>query len=182
MSRRWRFLLACACVASATGGGAWAGYDPRDPEGPKTEIWQELEVEPPAFPQEANLKEFYVSPIATNKYFIDQSTLMPGTDGVVRYVLVVLTSGGAKNISFEGMNCKDQTWKHYATGRSDGVWTKSRAARNAWRDVENKPINPHHAALYRDFFCPARIPIQTADEGRKAFRLGRHPDATQSGR
>lgn len=136
-----------------------------------------MEVDAPSFPQPENLREFYVSAVATNKYSVDVSTLMPGTDGVVRYVLVVLTSGGATNVSFEGMNCKEGTWKHLASGRSDGTWVKSKAARNEWRPVENKPINPHHAILSRNFFCPIGNPISTAEEGRNAFRLGKHPDA-----
>jgi hypothetical protein len=89
------------------------------------------EVEPPAFPKPENLIEFYVGPVTTNKYFIDASTLSVGSDRIVRYVLVVRTSGGASNVSFEGINCKELTWKHYATGRSDGTWTKSRAARTS---------------------------------------------------
>src|SRR3954471_2084603 len=105
-------LLAALALLPAS--AAFAGYDPKDPEGPQ--IWQELEIEPPAYPKDENLKEFYVSAIATNKYMVDVSTLTPGTDGVVRYVLVVQTAGGAKNVSFEGMNCKDGSWKHYASG------------------------------------------------------------------
>jgi hypothetical protein len=90
-------------------------------------------------------------------------------------VLVVKTSGGATNVSFEGMRCKELTWKHYATGGSDGTWTKSRATRAEWRPIENKPVNRHHAAISRDLFCPIGSPIQTAEEGRNALRLGKHP-------
>ncbi len=140
--------------------------------------WRELEIDPPAFPRKENLVEFYVSAVATNKYFIDASTLTAGADGVVRYVLVVETSGGARNVSFEGMHCKERSWKHYATGRSDNAtWVKSRASRIEWRPIENKPVNRHHAALSRDLFCPGGDAIFTADEGRNALRLGKHPDS-----
>lgn len=140
------------------------------------EPWQELkEVEPPAFPKPGDLREFYVGAATTNKYFIDASTLATGADGIVRYVLVVQTSGGATNVSFEGINCKERQWKHYATGRSDSTWVKSRATRIEWRPIENKPVNRHHAALSRDLFCPDGLPIHTADEGRDALRLGKHP-------
>ena len=140
--------------------------------------WQEKQdIEPPAFPKQENLREFYVSAVATNTYMIDASTLAAGPDGVVRYVLVVKTSGGATNISFEGIRCKELSWKHYATGRSDGTWVKSHAARNEWRPIENKPVNRHHAALSRDLFCPVGNAISTADEGRNALRLGKHPNS-----
>lgn len=139
--------------------------------------WQELEVEPSTFPRQENLVEFYVSAVATNKYLIDASTLAVGNDEVVRYVLVVKASGGATNVSFEGMRCKDFTWKHYATGGNDGKWTKSRAARNEWRPIEKKSVNGYHAALSRNLFCPVGNAIRSADEGRNALRLGKHPDA-----
>lgn len=140
--------------------------------------WQELEIDPPAFPRQENLREFYVSAVATNKYFIDASTLTVGADGVVRYVLVVKTSGGATNVSFEGINCQGRSWKHYATGRSDnGTWAKSRATHMKWRPIENKLVNGYHAALSRDFFCPMGNPIYTADEGRNALHLGKNPNS-----
>lgn len=137
--------------------------------------WKELEVPPPAFPRAENLREFYVSPTTANTYLIDASTLSSGSDGVVRYVLVVRTAGGAKNISFEGMRCEERSWKLFATGSGDGQWNKARISE--WRPIENKPVNRYHAALSRDLFCPNGIPIATADEGRKALRLGKHPDA-----
>jgi len=174
--RRWPAFLLLGVVASASAQTPNpSGYNTNDEE---EALWQEQrEVEPPAFPRQENLREFYVSPVATNKYLIDASTLAVGSDGVVRYVLVVQTSGGATNISFEGMHCKERSWKHYATGRSDGAWTKSRATRLEWRPIENKPVNRHHAALSRDFFCPLGNAINTADEGRNALRLGKHPNS-----
>ena len=181
MKRWWVLLLAGVVVnavaqvgTSAIGGRALPSTNhPEEEDKP----WQEMEIEPPAFPRQENLLEFYVSAVATNKYFIDASTLSVGSDGVVRYVLVVKTSGGATNVSFEGINCKERSWKHYATGRSDSTWTKSRAARIEWQPIENKPVNRHHAALSRDLFCPMGIAINTADEGRNALRLGKHPNA-----
>ncbi len=179
--KRWLGALLAVTVATAlaqtldrSGRVPGNGYQGDEEEKP----WQEQGVEPPAFPKQENLKEFYVSAVATNKYFIDASTLAVGADGVVRYVLVVKTSGGATNVNFEGIRCQERAWKHYATGRSDAAtWTVSRAARNDWRPIENKPVNRHHAALSRDLFCPSGSAIQTADEGRNALRLGKHPNA-----
>lgn len=178
---KWGALMLLATV-SASAMGQMVGPDgrivPNNYQSDEEEKpWQELEIEPPAFPKQENLVEFYVSPVATNKYFIDASTLVAGSDGVVRYVLVVKTSGGATNISFEGMHCKERRWKHYATGRSDNSWAKSHAVRIEWRPIENKPVNRHHAALSRDLFCPMGNPIFTADEGRNALRLGKHPNS-----
>ena len=178
--KRWATVLLAGLAMSATAqifgpNSQLAANDYQEDDGEKK--WQELTLEPPAFPKQENLREFYVSAVATNKFFIDASTLAVGADDVVRYVLVVQTSGGATNVSFEGIHCKELKWKHYASGHRDGTWTTSRAAQTLWRPIENKPVNRHHAALSRDYFCPAGSPITTADEGRNALRLGKHPDS-----
>ncbi len=147
----------------------------RDNDDPDTPRWEEEAIQVPAFPQEASLREFYVSATTTHKYYIDAATLSVGKDGVVRYALVVRTGGGATNISYEGMRCQTREYRIYATGSRDGSWVPAR--RSEWRPVENKPTNRHHAALSRDYFCPVGNAIYTADEGREALRLGKHPNA-----
>lgn len=143
-----------------------------DPDAPQ---WQEEAVTPPAFPNDANLLPFYVSEVTTHGFFIDATTLSVGKDGVVRYVLVVRTSGGATNISFEGLRCETLEFRIYASGRADGSWAPVR--KDVWRRIENKPVNRHHAALSRDLFCPGGVILKNPDEGRNALRLGKHPDA-----
>jgi len=136
--------------------------------------WKELDATLPAVPKPENLREFYVSAVATNHYFIDSNSLTVGNDGVVRYVLVVRTAGGAENVSFEGIRCEEHTWKLYATGSADGQWRTARISE--WRPIENKPVNRYHAALSKELFCPEGNPIATAEEGRRALRLGKYPD------
>jgi len=138
--------------------------------------WQEGESDLPAYPSPENLIEFYVSATTLNKFFVDAGTLSVGADGVVRYVLVVRTSGGAENTSYEGIHCRESKWRLYATGRMDNKETKwARARISEWRSIENKPVNRHHAALSRDLFCPNGDTLLNADEGRNALRLGKHP-------
>lgn len=137
--------------------------------------WAEELVTPPALPKEADLIEFYVSAVTANRFFIDGSTLAIGKDGVVRYVLVVKTSGGATNVSFEGIRCKTGEYRLYASGRADGTWGLARIA--DWRPIENKPVNRHHAALSRELFCPQAAPIDSPEDGREALRRGKHPRA-----
>ncbi|MDP2792999.1 MAG: CNP1-like family protein [Sulfurisoma sp.] len=136
---------------------------------------EEGEVTLPAFPRDADLLEFYVSAATANRFFIDAKSLSAGSDGVVRYVLVVTTSGGATNVTFEGIRCGAREYKLHATGRADRAWSMARNP--AWRPIENKAMNRHHAALSRDYFCPLGNPIASADEGRDALRRGKHPQA-----
>ncbi len=137
--------------------------------------WSEANTELPPFPKDAGLVEIYVGPAATNTYLIDVNSLSVGTDDVVRYSLVVRAAGGAQNVSYEGIHCKDRNWKLYATGHIDGTWSKARISQ--WRPIENKPMNRHHAALSRDYFCPNGVQIRVAEEGRDALRRGKHPDS-----
>lgn len=137
--------------------------------------WVEDEVVLPPFPKDENLREFYVSAMTSHRFFVDASTLSVGKDGVVRYTLVVRTSGGATNITFEGIRCESREVRTYASGRHDGQWVKARLSE--WRPIENKPTNRQHAALSRDLFCPSGTPIRSPDEGREALRLGKHPEA-----
>lgn len=138
-------------------------------------VWAEGEVALPAFPADGDLIEFYVSAVTANRFFIDAKSLSAGSDGVVRYVLVVTTAGGATNVTFEGIRCSAREFRIYSTGRGDRSWGTLRST--DWRRIENKTVNRHHAALSRDYFCPSGSPILTADEGRDALRRGKHPQA-----
>lgn len=167
-----RFIV-CLAILGLFGFGAWADTVFRDRDDPDAPTWSEAEVILPPLPTDQYLVEFYAGPAATNRFYIDGAALSVGKDGVVRYTLVVKTGGGAINITHEGIRCDTGEYRIYATGRSDGSWAKSRLA--AWRPIENKLINRHHAALNREYFCPQGIPIGDPQEGREALRLGRNP-------
>ncbi|MEW6165462.1 MAG: CNP1-like family protein [Pseudomonadota bacterium] len=139
--------------------------------------WIEAEAIFPEFPKPENLLPFYVSEMTSHRFMIDASTLQVGKDRVVRYVMVIQTSGGATNISFEGIRCDTREYRIYASGRKDGSWAKARLSE--WRFIENKPVNRHHAELSRNLFCPDGVPIQTSAEGVEALRLGKHPSVAK---
>lgn len=132
------------------------------------------EVALPAFPKQENLIEFYAGELTSNLFYIDPLSLHVDKEGIVRYTMVVKTSGGATNISFEGIRCDTRQFRLFAIGRSDGIW--SRARTSEWREIENKVVNRHHAALNRDYLCPGGSMIADAAEGIKALRRGRQPE------
>ena len=177
MTRIMRLVLAVAlCLVSTLAAAGLGLRNDDDPDAPK---WQEEESVLPPFPQDKDLVEFYVSAVASNRYYVDASTLEVGKDGVVRYTLVVKTSGGATNITREAMHCETREYRLYSSGRADGTWAKTRV--DAWRLIENKPMNRHHAALSVDLFCPNGGPITDVEDGRRALRLGRNPHAGGTG-
>jgi hypothetical protein len=170
----WAGITGAAGLVRAADIGTEVGFH-KSIGGAEVSEWVEDQTSPPVPPKDENLIEFYVSATASNRFFIDGATLSVGKDGVVRYTLVVKTSGGATNVTHEGMRCKAGEYRLYASGRADGTWAPSRLI--DWRPIENKPVNRHHAALRRDFFCPAGGSIQSADEGRDALKRGKHPVA-----
>ncbi len=137
--------------------------------------WKESQIQLPAWPQPENLLTVYVSAATENEFFVDGSTLSVTADGVVRYVLVIRSPGGATNISFEGMRCETRERRIYASGRSDGSWSKSRG--EEWKRIRDTGANRYHAALFADYFCPEGVIVRNVEEAQNALRLGRHPES-----
>ncbi len=105
----------------------------------------------PAAPAKENLLPFYVSPQATMNFAIDAPSVSVTPDGVVRFTLVITSTEGARNVSYEGMRCKTAERKLYATGGADGNWSASR--NDAWSQIRDVGANRQYAALYKDYFC-----------------------------
>ncbi len=161
--------LACAAVAHAQPKSDWE----REQE---ERSFQEGPVVLPPYPKAADLVEFTVSSANTFRFFIDGANLAPGKDGVVRYTLVARSNSGAESVSFEGMRCKNGTYKVYAHGRSqDGSWVPNRMAE--WVEVQPKRVNRQHQALRREYFCPQSLAISDRAEGIDALKRGGHPHA-----
>lgn len=166
-------LVACVVALPSLAWGQVTSIkgDPKEWQSdlPEETPWAEKPVTLPAFPREGDLLEFYVGPTVSNRFHIDKTSISPGEDGVVRYTLVIRTSGGATNITYEGIRCDTGELKTYAIGHSDGTWAASR--NQAWKPIENKPINRHHAALRMEYFCTQGI-IRNQAEGIAALKRG----------
>ena len=133
-----------------------------------TKPWQEIAVQFPALPTDANLLPFDVSATATQRFAIDPQSLTVGTDGVVRYTLVTQSQAGAKNVSYEAIRCASLEYKVYALGHADGTW--SRARRDQWQPIVNNAMNRQQAALVQDYFCLANSPASSAAEMLRRLR------------
>lgn len=169
-SNRRQAILRAACLSFLLSTGSTALHaqtadlEAADAARP---AWQELPMQLPAIPQQANLLEFYVSETATQIFAIDPTSLSAGTDGVVRYTLVSRSAAGAVNISYEGIRCESFEKKVYAFGHKDGSWTRSR--RDRWETITGTTANRQHAALARDYFCSHKV-IE-GDAGQIVARL-----------
>ena len=135
--------------------------------------WQEVEVQLPVAPKDETLQPFYVSAASNNRFLIDLATLSVGNDGVVRYVLLIITPEGGRNVTFEGMRCETREHRIYASGRRDGSWSKSR--NNDWSRIQDAYANRQHAALFQEYFCPGGVIVGGVAEARGALQRGEHP-------
>lgn len=114
--------------------------------------WEEEKIEHyPAPPQPENLLPFIADSATDNRFFVDSASIQIGGDGVVRYTLVVKTTQGAENVSYEGIRCQTREVTRYAFARSDGSWVAAR--QRSWERIEKPDRNRHHIVLYADFFC-----------------------------
>ena len=149
------------------------GYSENEDDVPfqDEKAWQEANVQLPPAPQEANLVEYFVSPLTTAKSFVDLNSLSIGSDKVVRFTLITKTSGGAVNTSYEGIRCESYEKKIYAFGRPDGSWTPARGAQ--WKQISDYGSNRQEAALYKDYFCENAILAGDLKTIVSRFRLKR---------
>lgn len=159
-------LLAQVPVAGAATEGEGEDDSPRQ--------WQELDVQFPSPPAADALIPLYVSAATANRFYIDGSSLSVGADLVIRYVMVVETPGGVRNVTFEGMRCESRSIRIYGSGRRDGSWSKAR--NSDWVRILDAYANRQHAALFLEYFCPFGNSVRTAKEARDALVRGGHPD------
>lgn len=140
--------------------------------------WVELQAQLPPYPETENLLQFDAGPVSTNLHYVDALSIAVGEDGVVRYTLVIKSSQGGMNVSYEGIRCQTAEKRTYAYGRNDHTWT--RAGRSKWADLETLNQNYAQRALYRYFFCPLGFDmVRDADEAIQALKAGIHPRAVR---
>jgi len=104
-----------------------------------------------------------------------------GDDGVVRYILVVKTAGGATNVTFEGIRCDTREQKYYALGQPSGNWTRARNPQ--WRRIEYQELNRHHGVLFADILCTGnsaeRTPAANVSLMVQRLKYGAPPRITE---
>ncbi|GGC82023.1 CNP1-like family protein [Undibacterium terreum] len=111
--------------------------------------WKEVAAQLPEAPKTENLVPFYDS--GTQSFAIDIKSIIVASDNTIRYTLVSVSRGGARNISYEAIRCESFEKKLYAFGRPDGTWSRSR--RNEWTPISSLGANKQHTNLAVDYFC-----------------------------
>lgn len=124
----------------------------------RTQNWIESKVDKlPPMPRAADLLPFEVSTTTNLQFAVDAASVSVGTDGVVRYTIVITSPRGARNVYYEGLRCETYEWRRYAAADDSGEqW--DRGAANGWRRIENGQLNAYQAALYQDYMCANKMP------------------------
>lgn len=134
--------------------------------------WIEQVAQLPHYPDMNNLQEFNAGEATSNRYFVDTTSLKVGEDGVVRFTLVIKSSAGASNVSFEGIRCATNERKLYALGRDDKTWAQPRIAE--WQRIDLVRQFYAQRELSRSIFCPFRQAPGSTEEAIQALKAGVH--------
>lgn len=159
-------IFLCGVLAAGVLVGA-VSASPTQEEESEGKAWAEKEVALPPYPKEIDLQPFRVGAIRDMQFLVDAKSLSIGQDGVIRYALVIISSSGARNVSFEGLRCETRERRYYAFGHSDGTWAKARS--NQWQPIRGGSNNPH-VELYTSYFCDLGTPLFKVDEILRRMR------------
>lgn len=123
--------------------------------------WQEGEIPaPPAFNLEGLIR-FEVNPDSPMVYEVDPRTIhISPSDRVVRYVVVVRSPSGGRNVLYEGIRCPTAEVKTYAR-HNGNAWVP--LPEPMWSPMSGRPSR-HTAQLARQGACDgAGTPMRPED-------------------
>ena len=93
---------------------------------------------------------------------------------MVRYTLVIVSSSGVRNISYEGLHCGKHEYRRYAYG-SNGTWFTIEAS--PWQKVSDTGMDHYRHVLYWDYLCN---PVRTNLDAASMLRSIRNPTGSAS--
>ena len=162
-----KIILFSALLAQALFGLAYAQYravdpsDENDPDAPR--IWSEIDLELPKEGPSNDLRTFYVSNTTSLIFEVDAKSISIGKDDVIRYIMVITSPSGARQITYEGIRCEKYESRHYASYQIlEKRWVKNPYSK--WDIIHGGGRNRYHAALAQDAFCDFKNPRRNREE------------------
>lgn len=132
----------------------WASVAGAQTAPPPPEWVEETPPAPPAFTTDQLIPidmPLYVS-VAVG---VDPATITVGTDGVVRYVVVMRNASGASVAAFEGLRCTTDEVKTYARFGTAGQWVAIKAPE--WKPINGNMPSKHAFAIARQGACDTHL-------------------------
>jgi len=147
-------------------------YDYGEFDGEFDDKWQEDKLSLPNFPESGNLIEFSgPANYSQYQYSLDGETLKVGKDGIVRYVAVISSSAGSKNIYYQGISCKKKMMKKYAYG--DSSHSKFIVNQNPqWEMLRRTGAMGYTDNLFSFYFCNRMGAVLSQDEIINRLKYG----------
>lgn len=130
--------------------------------------WAEGDVPPPPAFRLDQLIPFEVSRQTDLQYGVDPASLSITPTGVVRYVIVAQSSGGARNVLYEGFRCSTAQVRTYARQSGDGTWVP--VANPVWKGTGDPLPSRHAFFLARTALCSGAAPAQTTADIVRSLR------------
>jgi hypothetical protein len=138
-------------------------YDPS-----QEKAWREADLVLPAFPEGSQLVPVPMPASDTIKVSVDKSSLVRGTDGVLRFTLVIETPSGARSVFYDGIRCSTREYKTYAIGTLDRRFQTLGNA--AWQFIAHVPLNGYRYTLYKQYACTAHDSARSPQEFLDALK------------
>jgi len=95
------------------------------------------------------------------RIYIDPKSLSTGKDRVVRYTVVIVSTSGVRNVTYEGLHCGERNYRRLAVG-IDGKWRPLKDPE--WRYISGIGMDRYRKRLYEDYFCETDNRYLEADE------------------
>lgn len=165
-TRLARLVLAFALLPLWVGGPAARAQAPGDEP-----AWQEAVVSAPPSFDAGRAVPLEVSRASSLAFAVDPQTVTVGTDGVVRYVLIASSPGGALNVFYEGVRCATGAYRLYARHSREGGWAP--VADSAWTPLGERGAPRHALVFARTVACDGRATAGSAREIVQALRYPR---------
>jgi hypothetical protein len=134
--------------------------------------WIEQMTQLPAYPETNNLMAFDAGAATSNQYLVDTTSIKIGEDDVIRFTLVIKSSAGAMNVSYEGIRCATNERKLYALGRDDRTWAQPRVSE--WQKLDFIRQFYAQRELSKNIFCPHKQIVRNTEEAIQALKAGMH--------
>lgn len=151
MPNKTLHCMAAAVVACTFTNLCWAdggnGLDNPD--------WVEAQVPPPPAFSKDHLIPIDMPVHVTVKVGVDPSTIAVGSDGVVRYVIVMTNTTGSTSAMYEGIRCITDEFKTYARLGSGGQWNV--VGNPEWKGLGDNMPSRHAWAFARQGGCINRL-------------------------
>ncbi len=158
----------------------WGGFkdEYKDNDNADEYVWKEETTQLPTYPKNSDLLKIMGPAAYRNyQYLIDGKTLTVGSDGVIRFSLVIRSSSGSDNVLFDGLRCHTGQAIHYAYGITNNEGQKSfnKKTKPQWKPFRSDGVMGYSTLLAMSYFCdPNSVPL-TRHEIIQNIKYGKGP-------